>query len=308
MTTVAHLPGGLWGILATPFMEGTLELDEESLRRETALFRDLGATGVVALGVFGEGAALDSREQERVVELVCESGGSLPVVVGVSARTTAVAIEQGTRACAVAGSQLHSLMVQVHSPQSSVLAPHLRAIHQATGAGIVLQDYPVVSGVTISTAEILATLHQSPFITAVKAEAPPTARAIADLTQNTDVPVFGGLGGIGLIDELAAGAAGAMTGFSWPEGLLEAVNAWQTDGISALIATWSRWLPLANFESQPGVGLALRKEMLRLRGIFESAAVRPPSPSAPASLTALMHAHIHALGLQTQIPTPGSTT
>jgi 4-hydroxy-tetrahydrodipicolinate synthase len=61
------LARGLRGILATPFTGTELAVDEESLRREVALFRDLPAAGVVALGVFGEGVALDTAEQRQVV-------------------------------------------------------------------------------------------------------------------------------------------------------------------------------------------------------------------------------------------------
>jgi 4-hydroxy-tetrahydrodipicolinate synthase len=39
------LAAGLWGILATPFSGPDLEIDESSLRREVALFREIGATG-----------------------------------------------------------------------------------------------------------------------------------------------------------------------------------------------------------------------------------------------------------------------
>lgn len=283
---------GLWGILATPFAGPDCHVDEVSLRREVALFRDLPATGLVALGVFGEGAALDTAEQRQVVTTVVDEAGGLPVVVGLSARHTAPAIEQATTAMQSAGDALAGLMVQVNTASPEVLARHLTAIHRATGAGIVLQDYPVVSGVRISSAQILATLAECPFVVAVKSEAPPTSAAIAELTAGTDVPVFGGLGGVGLLDELAAGAAGAMTGFSRPEGLLAALQAWEAGRMPAAHQAYARWLPLANFEAQPGIGLALRKEALRRRGIFSEALVRPPAPSMPAALDPILTMHL----------------
>ena len=224
-SVVEPLARGLWGVLATPFGPG-LEVDEESLRRQVRLFHGVGATGLVVLGVFGEGAALDTREQSRVVAAVAAEAGAIPLVVGLSARSTAVAVEQAGTAVVAAGTHLAGLMVQVHSSDPDVLAAHLRAVHEATGAGIVLQDYPVVSGVRIGPAQILDVLDRCPFVVAVKSEAPPTAAVIAALTAATDVPVFGGLGGVGLLDELAAGAAGAMTGFSHPEGLRAALDAW----------------------------------------------------------------------------------
>ena len=292
------LAHGLWGVLATPFKGRDLAVDVESLRREVRFYAGVPATGLVVLGVFGEGAALDSAEADLVVRTVAEVAPSTPLVVGLSARTTAVAVEQSGTAVAAAGSELAGLMVQVNSPQPDVLVPHLTAVHNATGAGVVVQDYPEASGVRIGSEQLLATVARCPFVVAVKSEAPPTAVAIADLTAGTDVPVFGGLGGVGLIDELGAGAAGAMTGFSHPEGLRSALDAWQEGGYAAARAAFAPWLPLVNFEAQPRIGLALRKEIMRRRGLLDDAAVRPPAPGVPPRLLDLMTAHLAGVGTE----------
>ena len=288
------LDRGLWGILATPFTAG-LELDEESLRREVQLFRGVPARGLVALGVFGEGVALDADEQTRVVRVVADEAGDVPLVVGVSARTTAVAVEQGVRAVAAAGRPLAGLMVQAHSAEREVLSAHLRTVHDRTGTGIVLQDYPEASGVRVTAATVLGVLEDCPFVVAVKSEAPPTAAAIAAIAAKTAVPLFGGLGGVGLLDELAAGAAGAMTGFSHPEGLQQALLAFDEGGFPAAREVFAPWLPLVNFEAQPGIGLAMRKEILRRRGVFTDGAVRPPARSVPPQLLDLMTRHLEAV-------------
>jgi len=289
------LSPGLWGVLATPFHGPDLAVDLESLRREVDLYRDVPADGLVVLGVFGEGVALDSREQAEVVATVAEQAPGTPLVVGVSARTTAVAVEQARTAATAAGSSLAAVMVQVSSADPEVLARHLARVHEATGAGIVLQDYPETSGVQISAAQVLEVLAQCPFVVAVKSEAPPTAAAIGALTTSTDVPVFGGLGGVGLLDELCAGAAGAMTGFSHPEGLRAALDAFTQGGFEAARDAFAPWLPLVNFEAQPRVGLALRKEILHRRGIFAGSAVRPPAKPAPPVLLEQMSRHLDAV-------------
>lgn len=292
---MTHLKKGLWGVLATPFTGPSFAVDTESLRREVELYTHIPATGLVVLGVFGEGATLDTGEQILTVSTVADEAEETPLVVGLSARTTAVAIEQARTAVEAAGSSLAALMVQVNTPNPDLLTAHLNAIHEATGADVVLQDYPVASGVKISTAQILAVVERCPFIAAVKSEAPPTAAAIAALTRATNVPVFGGLGGVGLIDELAAGAAGAMTGFSHPEALQLAITAYDDGGFRAARDTFAPWLPLANFEGQPGIGLALRKEILKRRGIIGEALVRPPAPTLPAELADMIDAHLDAV-------------
>jgi 4-hydroxy-tetrahydrodipicolinate synthase len=292
MTT--PLAPGVWGILATPFTDD-LAFDPDSMARQVELFEGLPAAGVVALGVFGEATSLDSTEQGQVIDAVLAATSSLPVVVGVSARSTAPAVEQSRLAAEHAGDQFAGVMVQVNSPRPDALIEHLTAIHDATGAGVVIQDYPLVSGVKISPDDLVRTVEACPFVVAIKAEAPPTSVAISRTAGRVDVPVFGGLGGVGLLDELAAGAAGAMTGFSRPEALLEAITTRHTDGPAAAERAYSRWLPIANFEAQVGIGLAIRKEAFRRRGIFSSGAVRPPAPAMPAELHPLLDAHIEAV-------------
>lgn len=294
-TTIPPLKPGLWGVLATPFSGADFAIDTDSLRREVQLYTAIPATGLVVLGVFGEGASLDTAEQALIVGTVANEAGATPMVVGLSARSTAVAVEQARTAVTAAGANLAGLMVQVNSSNLDILAAHLTAVHRATGAGIVLQDYPVASGVSINAAQVVAVAERCPFIVAIKSEAPPTAVAIAQLTSATTVPVFGGLGGVGLLDELAAGAAGAMTGFSHPEGLQAALTAWDDGGYHSARAAFAPWLPLVNFEAQPSVGLALRKEVLRRRGVIAEALVRPPSPTLPAQLAELIDAHLEAV-------------
>jgi 4-hydroxy-tetrahydrodipicolinate synthase len=86
-----------------------------------------------------------------------------------------------------------------------------------------------------------------------------------------------------------------MTGFSHPEGLVAAVSAWQRDGFLAAREAYLPWLPLANFESQAGISLSIRKELLRERGVIDSAAVRPPATEMPPSLLPLLREHLRAV-------------
>jgi len=290
--TAEPLSFGLWGILATPFQGANYDLDKQSLTRLVNHFETLGAQGVVGLGVFGEGSALNSQEQEEVIKVVCSSTDKMKIIVGISERSTSPAVEQSIRALKSAGKKLSGLMVQVNSPNSEILSKHLTKIYEETSTGIVLQDYPVVSGIKISTAQILETIKNCPFIIAVKSENPPTAQVISELTAMTKVPIIGGLGGVGLIDELEAGAAGAMTGFSYPEGLIEAIQAYSDKGFEGAREAFAKWLPLANFEAQPGIALAIRKRIYQERGIFTESTVRPPSPKMPKNLEPLMYKHL----------------
>ena len=281
------LEPGVWGVVPTPFAGSALDVDTDSLARLVEHYTEIGAVGLTVLGVFGEAAALSRDEKALVLETAAEAS-PLPIVAGVTALATRPAIDEALAAREALGERLQAVMVQANSADPGVLAGHLEGIQGATGAAIVVQDYPAASGVTIPAKVLAAVVRRCPSVAAVKAEAPPTALGIARLTTELEVPVFGGLGGQGLLDELAAGAAGAMTGFSCPEALVAAVRAFADGGADAARAAFAPFLPLVNFEQQPRVALALRKALFRERGLIADAAVRPPAAPLPEELAPIL--------------------
>lgn len=288
---VAPLTSGVWGVVATPFAAESLEVDRASLAMLVDHYARVGVVGLTVLGVFGEAAQLDSAERRAVLETVRDVVG-LPLVAGITALRTAPAIEEVRLVHSVLGKRLAGVMVQVNSSTPETLARHLRVIHDATGIGLVVQDYPLVSGVRVASSELVTALRRLPFVVAVKAEAPPTTPAVATLTTGLDIPVFGGLGGLNLLDELAAGAAGAMTGFSLPEGLTACVEGWRRGGYRGAREAYLPYLPLVNFEQQANIGLAIRKECLRQRGLITCSAVRPPASVVPDRLIPILAEHL----------------
>jgi 4-hydroxy-tetrahydrodipicolinate synthase len=62
-----------------------------------------------------------------------------------------------------------------------------------------------------------------------------------------------------------------------PEGLVACVDAYRAGGFDAAHKVWRDYLPLVNFEFQPGIALALRKRSLVLRGLIQHDSVRPPA-------------------------------
>lgn len=289
---VTNLARGVWGVLATPFDATGDHLDPASLEREVQRFRSAGATGLTVLGVFGEAARLSNAERRQVVKMVAAARGDLPLVIGVSGMATVPAIEEVENALDVAGPACAGVMIQINTGDPAAFVRHVAAIHRATAAPIVVQDCPAASGVRMPTRELVSVLPDIPALVAVKSESSPSPPAVAALASAVDVPIFGGLGGTCLLDELAVGAAGAMTGFSVPEGLVTCVRAFVAGGYPAAHDAWLPYLPLVNFEFQPGIALAIRKESLRRQGVFDHATVRAPAPSFPAVLSDLLDEHL----------------
>lgn len=288
------LEHGVWGILATPFHGAGLAVDHASLERLVGLYRETGARGVVALGVLGEAARLDSSERQAVLRTVVAAAGDLPVVAGMGATATAPAVEEARMAAA---SGARSVMMLVPSADAGRAADHFHHVSTMAGLGVVVQDHPAATGIVIAPAALARAVRECGVAVAVKAEAPPTAPTITALVKEITTPIFGGLGGVGLLDELLAGSAGAMTGFSYPEALVATVDAWREAGYGAARESLLPWYPLLLCEAQEKVSLAVRKEILRRRGIIAEAGVRPPGLSFPADLTASLDAHLAAAPL-----------
>ena len=287
------LSQGLWGVLATPF-DDSLNVDLDSLRNEVASFADDGCGGLVALGVFGEAASLDADEADSVAHTVA-SATDLPFVLGLSERDPDAVVEQARRLLDAVPRPPVALMAQIGDAEPTVAASSLRRLHDATEVGILVQDYPVVSGVSVTDEQVVEIVSACPFAVGVKSETPPTSVAVAHLVSKLDVPVFGGLGGVGLLDELGAGSAGAMTGFSHPAALAAVLQAHRDGGFIAARDAWAPWLPLANFEGQLRVGLSIRKELLRRRGVIASGQVRRPAMPLPDALIPLLEKHLATL-------------
>jgi 4-hydroxy-tetrahydrodipicolinate synthase len=284
------LAQGLWGVLATPF-DDDLAVDLGSLQNEVVSFAADGANGLVALGVFGEAATLDPDEANSVAQTVASST-ELPFVLGLSERDPDAVVAQAERLLEAVPRPPVALMAQIGDPDPVAAAASLMRLHEATRVGILIQDYPVVSGVSVTDEQVVEIVSACPFAVGVKSETPPTSVAVAYLAAKLEVPVFGGLGGVGLLDELAAGSAGAMTGFSHPAALAAVLQAHRDGGFDAARDAWAPWLPLANFEGQLRVGLSIRKELLRRRGVIATGRVRPPALTLPDRLIPLLEKHL----------------
>lgn len=281
------LRAGVHTVLATPFRPDE-SLDEPALETLVEHVARAGAQGVLALGVLGESDRLSDAERDRVRDAVlAAAAGRLSVTVGVTHGSTVVAAGRA-RAAEEAGADA----VMVAPPPGAggaALLEHYRRVGEAVEIPVVVQDHPASSGVRMPVETLAALLEVLPEGSAVKLEEPPTAPKIRRLLELAPgAAVFGGLGGVALLHELDAGAAGAMTGFAIPEVLVSIVEAHRAGERDIARRRHEEALPLLLFEAQPGLGLAVRKEILRRRGAIAHATLRSPAPALDALTSAAL--------------------
>jgi 4-hydroxy-tetrahydrodipicolinate synthase len=162
---------------------------------------------------------------------------------------------------------------------SDAVARHYAEVAAAVDLPIIVQDYPPISGYAMEAALLARIAREVPAARTVKLEDPPTpckTSRILEQAKGLDVAIFGGLGGVFLLEELLAGAAGAMTGFAFPKMLVRIVELFRAGKLDEAADVFYRGVPLMRFEFQEGIGMAIRKEVLKRRGAIAHAGIRAP--------------------------------
>jgi 4-hydroxy-tetrahydrodipicolinate synthase len=266
-------------VLPTPFRGGG-DIDVASLRKVVDLIVGAGVKGVTALGVTGEVARLTERERHLVVEAVVQQvNGRAAVIVGASADGVRTCVEYSREAKSLGASAVMVSPPRMLKLNTESVVNHYKALAEAVDLPIVVQDYPPISGFAMEAGLLARIAREVPAARTVKLEDPPTpfktARILAAAGE-TKVAILGGLGGVFLLEELMAGAAGVMTGFAYPEVLVQVVSLYRAGRLDEAADVFYRFVPLMRFEFQEGIGMAIRKEVFRRRGAIVDASTRAP--------------------------------
>lgn len=172
------------------------------------------------------------------------------------------------------------------------IVSYFRQAVEAIGEDIpwVLQDYPLTLTVVMTPSVIRRVVMDNPSCVMLKHEDWPGLEkitALRDFQKDGSLrplSILTGNNGLFLDFEMERGADGAMTGYAFPEMLLDVVRLSKEGSRDAAHDLFDAHLPLIRYEQQQGIGLAVRKYILRRRGLIASDAQRKPAPrlSAPA--------------------------
>ncbi len=295
MTRLTTDAAGVYVIAVTPFHPDG-QIDMESCDRMVDFYLDAGATGLTVLGMMGEAPKLTVEESRDVVaRILARVDGRVPVVVGVSAPGFAQ-IDALTRMVMDLGAAGVMIAPPGNLRTDDQIVTYFRQAAEIIGdVPFVLQDFPLATGVQIAPGVIARIVNELPTCVCLKHEDWPGLEKISYLRRegvlDRPLSILCGNGGLFLPEEMARGADGAMTGFAYPEmmaAVVEHHNAGKQDRAQDI---FDAYLPLARFEMQPGMGLAIRKYTLSKRGIIAHDALRKPG----AGLTAEARAEVDRL-------------
>ena len=280
---------GVFIIAATPFTdEGALDLN--SVDSLTDFYLGCGVTGFTLLGIMGEAPKLTAEESLSVVDRVVRRSQGRQIIVGVS-HAGLENVRRLSHEVMIAGASGVMVAPPPGLKGDEGLYNYFAQVFKELGPDIpvVYQDYPQSTGVYLAPSVFERLVDDFKQLVMLKHEDWPGLAKLTRVRESEKKPgrrrvsILVGNGGLYLPQELRRGADGAMTGFAWPEMLVEVCDLAAADRMEEAEDQFDIYLPLVRHEQQLGIGLALRKEVLFRRGAIKSPKQRAPGSSLTAT-------------------------
>ncbi len=285
---------GIYPAICTPFTPDD-DVDLDAQRRVVRFALECGSHGIVAFGLAGEVLKLAADERRELMDaIVDEVAGAVPVFVGVGAPSTRLSIELARQA-EVAGASC----VVVPAPMSGAvdsgaLVDYFVRIASSVAVPVMIQDAPAYIGLGLGVGVVREVGSRAENVRLVKLEAGPAELSSWLDELGGDWGVWGGDGGMYLLDCVRSGAAGIIPGVDLVDFLVRVYEA-EARGDSTLADELLReLLPVLVFEMQHSIDHynACAKRILVQRGVLEHDALRPPAGALGRASEQLLERHL----------------
>lgn len=280
---------GVFIIAATPFTDdGALDL--QSVDTLTDFYLGCGVHGFTLLGMMGEAHKLTAEESISVVNRVIGRAQGRQVIVGVS-HAGLENVRRLSHEAMIAGAAGVMVAPPPGLKGDEGIYNYYAQVFQALGPDIpvVCQDYPQTTGVYLPANVFERLVDDFKQLVMLKHEDAPGLAKLTRIREGEKKPgrrrvsILVGNGGLYYPQEMRRGADGAMTGFAWPEMLVQVYDLFAKGKPEEAEDLFDIYLPLVRHEVQPAIGLALRKEVLFRRGAIKSPKQRAPGSSLTAT-------------------------
>ena len=271
----------MYVISATPFTDtGALDLDSTASLMD--FYIKSGVTGMTILGIMGEAPKLAGDESMTFVK-ACVERFKLPIIVGVSAAGLDNLVGFSKRVMDAGAAGVMVAPIAGLKTDEQISGYFDQVARGLAGIPWVLQDYPAITTVTMSTPLIVKMIADYADMVMLKHEDWPGNNKITRLREAEQkggrrVSILIGNGGAHYSQLLARGVDGAMTGFAYPDLLVKTYDLVKAGKFDTAEDVFDACLPLIVQELQPGLGLAVRKYALMKRGAIKCDRVRAPGP------------------------------
>jgi 4-hydroxy-tetrahydrodipicolinate synthase len=261
---------GIFVIMQTPFLD-TLDIDEESLARETDFLARARVHGVVWPAGAGETKALSYSERIRYAPTVVKAAkGRTTVFIGVHGANKFEAMEYARFAEKIGADGLHALGPNDESVDQDILADYFTAIASVSQLPMCIQ----VSTPAMTTDFLLRMADKLPTFRIAKLEAGNVPHDVTRLVTEAGrkvIPSTGG-GALHLYNEMERNSGGTMAGAGFADIQAEIWDLYHAGKKQESRALFDKFALSGVLERR--TTYLLQKEILRRRGIFKTVVMR----------------------------------
>ena len=292
---------GVYPSLCTPFdAEG--QLDVSGLRTVTRFALNAGSHGLLCLGLAGEVGKLSSPERLHAVEaILAEAPADVPVLVGVTAESLPATLALAAHAAAAGAAGIVIAPPAASGLGHRELVEFLATVAAATDLPALIQDAPEYLPVSLSPEIVRDAASAARTITGVKLETGPEGIEQWRSALGDGFHVFGGSGGVFMLECLRAGASGIMPGVDTVDAQVKIYAAERSGDHREADRLFSELLPMLVFEMQTIDHYnSCAKHVLRSRGVDIDVSLRMPAPAISDTSLARLEAYVNELRLKPQ--------
>lgn len=261
---------GIFVIMQTPFLD-TLEIDEESLRRESDFLARARVHGVVWPAGAGETASLSYPERRRFSETIVKAvNGRTTVLIGVHGANKFEAMDYARHAEKIGADGLHALGPSNGSSDPDILTDYFAAIASVSKLPLSIQ----VSTPGMTTDFLLRLADKLPTLRILKLEGSNVPHEVTKVLSERKRPLIPSTGGgaVHLYHEMERGSGGTMAGAGFADIQAEVWDRYHAGSKQEAHSLFLKFLLSAVLERR--TGFVLQKEILRRRGIFQTVVMR----------------------------------
>lgn len=289
----------MYPAICTPFTPDD-RIDLDAQRRVVRFALEGGAHGIVAFGLAGEVLKLSLDERRALTDVIIdEVSGAVPVFVGVGAPSVQASIELATYAEGVGASCVVLPAPLGGALDQRSLVDYFARIASAVSAPVMIQDAPAYLGVRLGPGLVAQVGAAAENVRLVKLEAGPAEMSDWFEMLGGEFSIWGGDGGIYLLDCVRLGASGVVPGADLVDFLVAVYEANAAGAVERADGLLARVLPVLVFQMQHSIDHynACAKLVLKRRGVLEHVELRLPATSLPDVSRSLLEHHLSALGL-----------
>jgi 4-hydroxy-tetrahydrodipicolinate synthase len=231
--------------------------------------------------------------------IIDEADSTVPVFVGAGAESVSASIELARYAESAGASAIVLPAPPGPSSGNDATVDYFARIATAVTLPVAIQDAPAYLGVALGPATVEAAVSRAPNIRIVKVEAGPSELSSWIAQLGDGIEVWGGDGGVYLLDALRVGATGIIPGLDLVDLLVQIYEQERTGETDAADKLFAQVLPMLVFEMQHSIDHynACAKQVLQWRGLLDGVSLRAPAMALPEASKGLLRRHLDRLNL-----------